>query len=62
MASNSGVIIQVSRLPKNIGDIINKFLSGDVVAMHLIGVTKNDEVIRASSDGIPDYIRINDNN
>lgn len=55
-----GVIVQVSRLPKNIGEMMNKLLSGEIVAMHLIAVTKDDSVIHTSTEGIPDYIRVND--
>ena len=59
-SSNSSVIVQVDRLPQNIGDMMRKYLAGELVNMHVIAVTKDQLVIRASTEGIPDYIRQND--
>lgn len=56
----SGVIVNVSRLPKNIGDMLNRFLSGDVTSLHLIGTTNDGKVISTSTAGMLDEIRKND--
>lgn len=59
-SEKSGVIVHVSRLPKNIGDMMNRFLSCELTAMHLVAVTRTGEVIRTSAGAIPEYIRVND--
>lgn len=55
-----GVIVNVSRLPANIGEMLNRFMSGDVVSLHIVGVTKDEKVISVSTNGIPDLIRKHD--
>lgn len=53
-------VVQLSRFPQNIADMLNRFLSGDVMSLHMIGTTKDGKVISTSSAGMLDEIRRND--
>ncbi|MBI2278312.1 MAG: hypothetical protein HYU74_13255 [Dechloromonas sp.] len=59
-ALNSGVIVRVARLPKNIGEMMNKLLSGELNAMHVVAVTRAGQVVRTSTGDIPEFVKIND--
>lgn len=58
--SEKGVVIQVSRFPKNIGHMLNRFIAGDVISLHMVGVTREGGLINTSTSGIPDDIRRHD--
>lgn len=58
--SEKCVVVQLSRLPENIGEMLNRFLSGDVTSLHLIGATKDGKVISTSTAGMLNEIRKND--
>lgn len=58
--AEKGVVIQVSRFPKNIGEMLNRFIKGDVISLHMVGVTRDGRVINTSTSGIPDDIRRHD--
>lgn len=47
-------------LPKDIFDLIEGYMLGDIVALHVIAVTKQQKVVRYSAGAIPDYIAAND--
>lgn len=55
-----GVIVQVSRLPKNIGEAMNKLIAGEFIDVHVIAVTKDGRVVSTSTKGVPDLIRAHD--
>lgn len=54
------VIVPMTRLPENIGRMLNMYLSGEVTSLHIIGTTSDGRVISASTKGIPDLIRGHD--
>ena len=60
MSSDKCVVVPLSRLPQNIGDMLNQFMSGDVTSLHIVGVTKAGSVISTSSAGMLNEVKRND--
>jgi len=54
------VVVPLSRLPENIGRMLNMYLSGEVVSLHLIGATRDGRVINTSSEGMLDEVKRHD--
>lgn len=43
------VIVPMTRLPENIGRMLNMYLSGELVSLHIIGATRDGQVINTST-------------
>lgn len=54
--------IRKTVLPNDIFKMIEAYMHGDIVALHIIAVTKDQKVIRTSAGDIPEYISANDTN
>lgn len=54
------VIVPITRLPENIGRMLNMYLSGDVISLHIIAATSDGRVINTSTEGMLDEIRKHD--
>lgn len=58
----SAKIIPIRRdvLPEKIFSMVERYMVGELSAIHIIGVTTNGRVINASAGDIPQFIKQND--
>lgn len=47
-------------LPENIFKMIEGFMLGEIHSIHIVAVTKDDEIINTSAGGIPHEIKRHD--
>lgn len=47
-------------LPKDVFELVEGYMLGNIKTLHMIAVTKNDQIIRVSAGAIPDFIAAND--
>lgn len=50
------VIVPITRLPENIGQMMNMYLSGEVTTMHIIAITKDEKIINTSVGDVPNVM------
>ena len=60
--NHMSVVREIRRtvLPKDIYDLIEAYMFGDITALHVIALSKNDQIISVSAGAVPDYIAAND--
>jgi len=54
------VIVPMTRLPENIGRMLNMYLSGEVTTMHILAVTKDEKIINTSVGNVPNVMAKHD--
>lgn len=52
----SSVIVPVQRLPENIGRLLNQFISGEVITIHMTVVTRDERVVSESAGVMPPFM------
>lgn len=52
--------IQRTVLPKDVFDLIEGYMMGEVKTLHIIAVTRKGSILRVSTGAIPDFIAAND--
>jgi hypothetical protein len=58
--TNREVIVPMTRLPENIGRMLNMYLSGEVTTMHILAVTKDEKIINTSVGNVPNVMAKHD--
>lgn len=52
--------IRKTVLPKDVFDLIEGYMFGDIKTLHIIAVTKSDKVLRVSTGVVPEFFAAND--
>ena len=55
-ATERGVIVPMTRLPENIGRMLNMYLAGELDAMHIVACTKDGRILNTSAGNMPNVI------
>lgn len=54
------VIVPITRLPENIGRVLNMYLSGDVTTLHICAITRDGKILNTGAGDLPSVLREND--